>query len=221
VSRKKTSASGESVFFFDPQTRTASRQNASCYDRIASGRSIYNYFRDYDPTTGRYVESDPLGMAAGTNPYTYVTGNPLSRTDPLGLCDKKKCKGLARVLKGNSDTLGKPGGWSGPTVGSVIVAPNSAAVITSQWGGKGALRPYIGSISGSSNGSSLFGSISEIIGGESPTPGLLVGPALMKLNPGDLIIELPSASKDQGIIPIELTIPNAIPCPQGTVEITN
>lgn len=45
----------------------------------------YNYFRDYDPETGRYVESDPIGLAGGLNSYEYVEGNPLTLIDPDGL----------------------------------------------------------------------------------------------------------------------------------------
>lgn len=45
---------------------------------------FYNYYRFYDPKTGRYVTSDPLGISDGTNPYVYVHSNPLSSIDPDG-----------------------------------------------------------------------------------------------------------------------------------------
>ena len=51
----------------------------------AETQTHYNYFRDYDPATGRYVESDPAGLGDGPNTYTYVKGRPISAFDFDGL----------------------------------------------------------------------------------------------------------------------------------------
>ena len=80
----------------------------------------YNYYRDYDPATGRYVETDPIGLEGGMNVYAYVDGNPVNRVDLSGLRP-------VDVYIWPSD----PGSGS---VGHVMVTEhNSRTVITSQF----------------------------------------------------------------------------------------
>ena len=44
-----------------------------------------NGFRDYDPVTGKYAESDPIGLGGGVNSFGYVGARPTSLIDRLGL----------------------------------------------------------------------------------------------------------------------------------------
>jgi RHS repeat-associated protein len=75
-----TNASGATI----PQpggytTPAFSGQSRTLYDLY------YNRYRDYDPTTGRYIQADPIGLAGGQSPYSYAMGNPLRYSDPSGL----------------------------------------------------------------------------------------------------------------------------------------
>lgn len=58
------------------------------YDKETNNH--YNMFRDYDPQTGRYVQSDPIGLGGGINTYAYANGAPTKYIDPFGL-DAEVC----------------------------------------------------------------------------------------------------------------------------------
>jgi len=105
VSREKTRTTGRAVFFIDPQSRAASRQNAFRYDGSASG--------------GLYIEADPIGLAGGLNIYSYVRGNPLTRADPMGLRDVIVAIWTSRFLEGS--------------VGHIYVGELNSTTIVSQF----------------------------------------------------------------------------------------
>jgi RHS repeat-associated protein len=51
-----------------------------------------NYFRDFDPSTGRYIESDPIGLKGGINTYSYVLDSPAMLSDKFGLSAGNCCQ---------------------------------------------------------------------------------------------------------------------------------
>jgi RHS repeat-associated protein len=62
----------------------------------------YNYFRDYEPRTGRYAQSDPIGLNGGFNTFLYAEGDALALIDPYGLQGFKPPPRFARPGGGNA-----------------------------------------------------------------------------------------------------------------------
>ncbi len=62
--------------------------------------SLYNYFRDYNPAIGRYIEKDPIGLLGGVNLYAYVGNKPTVFLDPYGL-QTVPARILALIAQGN------------------------------------------------------------------------------------------------------------------------
>ena len=81
-------AFGEHAPTADPDGNSISytfnmRYPGQSYD--AESKLHYNYSRYFDAATGRYTQSDFIGLAGGNSTYGYVGSSPLAGIDPLGL----------------------------------------------------------------------------------------------------------------------------------------
>ncbi len=92
----------------------------------AETRLHYNWMRHYDPGTGRYVTSDPIGLEGGINMYAYVGENPLRWVDPYGLRDVIVAVWTSNVLQNFTGEVGHVfvGEMNGTTITSQFLTPS-------------------------------------------------------------------------------------------------
>ncbi len=97
--KAQSSAFGETEVWGESELRNNLRFPGQYFD--AETGLHYNYFRDYAPGLGRYVESDPIGMLGGLNNYIYSGANAINSTDTLGLYYSPKVEhGVSRYSVG-------------------------------------------------------------------------------------------------------------------------
>jgi RHS repeat-associated protein len=137
-----TDASGNIVntYTYDPYgattSSTGSQPNAFQFAGQATDPTGLQYLRAryYDPATGAFLSSDPMGVSPSWpgKPYAYADANPVLNTDPYGLW------GIPSIVKKAA----------GAVADAVVTATEAAAPVVEGcaiWGAEGAL---VGSVTG-------------------------------------------------------------------------
>ncbi|MDO6705965.1 RHS repeat-associated core domain-containing protein [Photobacterium sp. 1_MG-2023] len=87
--------------------------------RDAESGLNYNFYRDYDPNTGRYIQRDPIGLGGGVSVYSYVYNNPIRYIDPTG--EFGLFGGIYGAISGGNGGY-ISGGWQGALAGAGIAS---------------------------------------------------------------------------------------------------
>ena len=115
---------------------------------------LQNWQRTYDPASGRYISSDPIGLHGGANTFDYANASPLAKSDVTGLCPF--CVAAYVFLVENSATIGVTA-----VIGAEIIAgvpnPTTGPVFAGRVAGEAAYDVYLGI----KNGEAVYAGITK------------------------------------------------------------
>jgi hypothetical protein len=119
--------------------------------------TLYRRNRQYDPSTGRFTQEDPIGLAGGMNLYGFAAGDPVNYADPFGLCPNPLAQGLGSLMCAIQDLIGGITKGPGILAHEIATSPHrdfvvNMALVPLTFAGGGEERAAVAIISGTRAG---------------------------------------------------------------------
>jgi RHS repeat-associated protein len=87
--------------------------------------TLYRRNRSYDPQSGHFTQEDPIGLAGGLNQYGFASGDPVTYSDPFGLCAQGdwQCEIVKAMYQITGAVIGGTTGFIGGAAAGVACGP--------------------------------------------------------------------------------------------------